>query len=553
MRPAAWLSRYRADWLRPDLMAGLTGAAVIAPQAMAYAVIAGLPVQAGLYTALGAMLAYPLLGTSRPLSVSTTSALAMMTAAEIALADPSGASAPAIASTLAFLVGAMFFAAGLLRLGFIANFISKPVLIGFEGGVGLALVVSQLKPMLGIPLTSRTTLGTLAQLPAALPALHPVTAALGVAGVAFLLILSRAWPRVPSSLLWVAAAISASALLGLAARGVELVGKVPAGLPRPALPDLTTASDLWIGALGIALMSFTESVAAANTFIGRDDAPVNSNQELLALGAACAASAFAGGMPAGGGTSQTALIDGAGARSQLAQWAAAAVVAACLLFLSPTVALIPKAALGALIVKAGLGMIHPSKFRAMSIIRKEELIWALTALAGVLVLGTLRGILLAVALSVLTMFYDASRPPIYEVAYNRQKKVFRRVGDHASDETFPGLLLLRAEGRINFVNAPYATEKMRALMRKADPKVVVLECGAIPDIEYTALTELVAAQARLKARGVPLWLANVNPDLLEVLRRSPLGAALGDECMFFNLERVLEAWESKRAEEKHAG
>jgi sulfate permease, SulP family len=543
---ATWLFGYRRGWLRRDLIAGLTAAAVVIPQAMAYSVIAGLPVEAGLYTALAAMLVYPLLGSSRPLSVTTTSAIAMLTAAEIAATATvqPDVGATSIAATLALLVGGVLILARLFRLGFLANFISMPVLVGFKAGVGVAILVGQLKSVLGVQVTSKTTIGTLMELPGLLAQAQGFTVLVAVVGIAVLLGLPRLIPRMPAPLVWVVLSIIASAVFGLEALGVKSVGVVPRGLPSLALPDLSLIAAVWPGALGIALMSFTESVAAARTFCERDDAPINANQELLAVGTANVASALVGGLPAGGGASQTAVADKAGARSQMAQWVNAAVVLVSVLFLARVIGLLPQAALGALILVAAFSMIQPETFRAIARIRHDELMWALVTVAGVIVIGTLNGILIAVAVSLLTLMYQANRPPVYAVAYNREKDIFRRAGEHEDDEMFPGLLMLRIEGRLTFANAANAAEKMQALVAKAKPRVIVLECSAIPDIEYTALVMLTEAEQKQRARGVSLWLAAVNPDLLKMIERTPLGAALGHERMFFNLRKALETWQN---------
>lgn len=545
---AAWLSTYRPAWLRADMVAGLTASAIVIPKAMACAVIAGLPVEAGLYTALAAMLVYPLLGTSRPLSVTSTSAIAMLTAAQVTAITASGTGihAVAVAATLAVLTGGILIGARLLRLGFLANFISKPVLIGFEAGVGVVILVGQLKSVLGVHVASTTTLGTLLELPGLLPQIHGATLLTGLAGIAVLLLAPRLFPRLPAALVWVGLSITASAVFGLEALGVKSVGAVPSGLPSFALPDLSLAGRLWPAALGIALMSFTESVAAARTFCRQDDPPVNANRELVAVGTANIAAAFMGGMPAGGGTSQTAVADASGAKSQMAQWVNAAAVLVGLLFLSRVIGLLPQAALGALILLAAVSMIKPGHFRAIARVRRDELAWAFVTLAGVILFGTLNGILIAVAISVLTLMYQANHPPVYAVAYNPEKGIFRRVGEHDGDETFSGLLMLRTEGRLTFANAAHVGEKMKALVTQYNPKVIVLECSAIPDIEYTALIMLTEAEQRLRERGVTLWLAALNPDLLKMIDRSTLGKVLGHDRMFFTLSRALEAYQQRR-------
>jgi MFS superfamily sulfate permease-like transporter len=233
----------------------------------------------------------------------------------------------------------------------------------------------------------------------------------------------------------------------------------------------------------------------------------------------------------------------------MAQWVNAAVVLAALLFFSRVIGLLPQAALGAVILVVAFSMIKPEKFRAIGRIRRDELMWALATMAGVVLIGTLEGILIAVVISVLTLMYQANHPPVYALAFNREKEIFRRAGEHEGDETFSGLLMLRTEGRLTFANAANAAEKMRSLVAQVQPQVVVLECSAIPDIEYTALVMLTDAEQRQREHGVTLWLAGVNPDLLKIIQRAPVGATLGDERMFFNLHKALEAYRNK--EGKH--
>lgn len=239
----------------------------------------------------------------------------MLTVASAAEVSAAGMAPMAIAATLALLVGGILILSRLLRLGFLANFISLPVLVGFEAGVGIVIFVGQLKSVLGVHVASSTTVGVLLEMAGHLADVHLPTLLVGLIGIVVLLGLPRLVPRLSAPLVWVAMSIAASALLGLEAIGIKTVGAVPAGLPSLALPDLSLVPLLWPAALGIALMSFTESVAAARTFCQRDDPPIDANRELMAVGAANIASAFVGGLPAGGGTSQTAVANAAGARS----------------------------------------------------------------------------------------------------------------------------------------------------------------------------------------------------------------------------------------------
>jgi sulfate permease, SulP family len=547
------LRRGPSGGLRLDLLAGLTAAAVVIPKAMAYATIAGLPVTAGLSVVLAPMLAYALLGSSRVLSVSSTSTLAILTASQLAVvvADGDPGRASAAAATLALLVGAALVLAAGLRLGFLANFISDPVLTGFKAGIALVIVVDQLPKLLGVHIAKTGFLRDLVAVSAELPHAHLATVGVAVAMLALLFGLEHLLPRVPAPLVAVLLGVGASALLGLKDAGVSVVGPIPAGLPAPALPDVSLAGALWPGALGIALMSFTESIAAGRAFARSEDPRPNPNRELLALGAANLAGGFFQCLPAGGGTSQTAVNVRAGARTQAAELATVAVGAATLLFLAPAVALLPQAVLAAIVIVTTVPLLSPREFRAIRRIRRTEFLWAVAALLGVVFLGTLNGILLAIAISVLTLMHQANHPPLYALGRKPGTDVFRPLsGEHPGDETFPGLLIVRTEGRMTFASAPQVGEMLWALVEAAKPRVLLIECSAIPDFEYTALRALTALEGKLRERGIFLWLSMLNPEALKVVERSPLGQTLGHERMFFNLREAVAHFEAPAGGDK---
>jgi MFS superfamily sulfate permease-like transporter len=372
--------------------------------------------------------------------------------------------------------------------------------------------------------------------------IHWPTFALALVTLAVLVLLPRLSKRIPAALVAVALGILASVLLNLEARGVELVGAIPPGLPRFTVPDWSLLRTLWPAALGIALMSFVESIASARAFMQHDDPPLDADQELFALGMANVAGGLTQAYPAGGGTSQTAVNDQAGAKSQMAEVFTAAVVVLTLLFLAPLIGLMPQATLGALVLVAAAGLIKPREFQKIGRFRKVELVWALAALVGVVVLGTLQGIAAAVILSMLVLIYLANRPPVYAVGRRPGTDVFRPLSDHPDDETFPGLLLLRSEGLLYFASAPRAIERYWASIGEAQPRVVVLDCSAIPNIEYTAVGLLTDFEEKLSEAGVTLWLAALNPAALQAVERSALGHRLTHERMFLNLEQAVEAF-----------
>ena len=545
------LHGYQREWLRPDLIGGLTAAAVVIPKAMAFATIARLPVEVGLYTALVPMVAYALLGTSRPLSVSTTTTIAVLTGSALAtVAHGAGVDLLVVAATLALMVGLVLLAAAVLRLGFVANFISAPVLVGFKSGIGCVIVVDQLPKLLGLHIEKtgflRDTLAILAHLPQTSLA----TLAVSVAILVLIFGLEHFVPRAPAPLVAVAAAVAASALLDLPAHGVATVGAVPTGLPSVRWPDLALVQALWLPAVGIALMSFTESIAAARAFAERDEPLPEPNRELFALGVANAAGGLLGAMPAGGGTTQTAINRRAGARSQAAELVTAASTLATLLLLAPSTRWMPQAVLAAVVTWYSLELIQPKQFLAIRRVRTTEFRWSVIAFAGVILLGTLQGIVVAVVDSLLSLAHQAYSPPLYTVARKRGTAVFRPVGpDHPDDQSWPGLLLLRIEGRLFFANAQRIADLIWAQQQRASAQVLAIDCSAVIDVEYTAIEVLEQLDDKLRRNGCQLWLADMTRSVFDVVERSGIGAQIGHQRMFLNLQAAVEAYEQRSRHE----
>lgn len=544
-----WIRAYQKDWVAPDVVAGLTAGAVVIPKALAYATVAGLPVQVGLYTAFLPMVIYAFLGTSRPLSVSTTATLAILGAAALGRVAPGGAPASLLAAsaTLTLLVGAILVLASLLRLGFVANFISDPVLTGFKAGIAVVIVLDQVPKLLGIHFAKGSFFHNLLAIVTGLPHTSLTTLAVGVITIGMLLVMEHVSPKAPAPLIAVAAGIAAVSLLGLQAHGVETVGQVPTGLPTPVLPDLSLIAELWPPAVGIALMSFTESIAAGRAFARRGEPAPVANRELLAIGAANIGGALLGAMPAGGGTSQTAVNRLAGACTQLAALVTAALALGTMLLLGPFIAKMPHATLAAVVIVYSVGLIDPVEFRAILQVRRTEFIWAVTAMVGVVLLGTLQGIVVAIVVSLLALAHQVSDPPVYVLRRKPGTHLFRPVGpEHPEDESFPGLLLLRPEGRIFFANAGRIAQKMRPLMADADARVIALDLGAVFDLEYTALKMLTEAEKTYREGGGMLWLVGMNPGVLALVQRSPLGQELGRERMLPDLDQAVARYQASR-------
>jgi len=537
-----------ATW-HVDAVAGLTAAAVVLPKAMAYATVAGLPIAVGLYTAFVPMVVYALLGTSRVLNVSSTTTLAILTGTELAIVVPDGDAGrlAGAAATLTALVGAMLVVARVLRLGFVANFISAPVLTGFKAGIGLVIVLDQLPKLLGIHITKHGFFADALSIVQHLPQTSPATLTVAAVAILVLVGIERLWPRIPAPLVAVAGGIAASAWLGLQALGVSTVGAIPQGLPSLTLPDLALVQQLVPGAVGIALMSFTETIAAGRAFARPSDPPIDANRELVATGAANLAGALTGAMPGGGGTSQTAVVRAVGGRTQRASLFCAAVAVATMLVLAPWLGLMPNAVLAAIVIVYSLGLIQPVEFAAIRRVRALEFWWAMTAAAGVLLFGTLQGIVIAIVLSLVGLSVQAANPPVHVIGRKRGADVLRPVSpEHPDDETFEGLLIIRPEGRLFFANAENVAQQIAALVEQHHPRVIAVDMSRVSDIEYSALQALSEGEARTMQRGVTVWLAGLNPGVLEVVRRSALGERLGSDRLLFNARQVIQRYQELR-------
>jgi sulfate permease, SulP family len=533
--------------LRLDVVAGLTAAAVVLPKAMAYATVAGLPVAVGLYTAFIPMILYALLGTSRVLSVSSTTTLAILAGTQLGLVVPDGDPAKLLTATatLTAMVGVFLMLAAVLRLGFVANFISTPVLTGFKAGIGLVILLDQLPKLLGIHIEKAGFFRDVLSVAHHLPETSLLTLAVAAATLLVLVGMERLWPRAPAPLVAVGGAIAASWLFSLQSKGVSIVGLIPQGFPSLTMPDASLAWQLVPGALGIALMSFTETIAAGRAFAVPADPPIQSNRELLATGVANLGGALTGAMPGGGGTSQTAVVRAAGGRSQKASLVTAGAALATMLLLAPLLGLMPNATLAAVVIVYSVGLIKPAEFRQILRVRTMEFRWALVACLGVLVFGTLKGILVAIIVSTIGLASQAAHPRVYVIGRKRGADVLRPITpEHPDDETFEGLLILRPEGRLFFVNAQGIADQINALVTRHQPRVVALDMSRVPDLEYSALQMLMEGVQRATDRGVAFWLAALNPAVLQVVRNAGFDRELGEDRLLFNAREAIARYQA---------
>jgi SulP family sulfate permease len=556
--PFPWLSRYRPAWLRPDVFAGVATAAVLLPQAMAYATVAGLPVQYGLYVATVPMLLYAVLGTSRVLSVSTTSTVAAITATGVALVVSEGsASAVTAAATIAVMAGVILLVAGALKLGFLADFISAPVLAGFKIGTALVIMAGQLGKVLGVPVEGD---GSIAKVRSALSQLDDVnvpTLVLAATTVLGLLVLRWFSPRIPGALVAFIGGIVAVAVLDLSSDGVELVSAVPSGLPAPALPDLGLLTTLLPTAFGVALMTFVESIASARAFEDHDDAvPLSADRELLALGVAGVGGGVFRAMPAAGGLSQTAVNAQNGARSPIAGAVTGAFAVVTLLFLTPLFANLAEATLGAIVLVAVLGLLDTAAIRAIGRIRRRDYLLGLVAVVAIVLFGVLQGVLVSVVLSLLALIYGVNRMPLRVLGRDANGRLVE-VDKGGIPE--PGLVIVRPEGPLYFANVGRIRERLVDLVSgDPPPTTLVIDASAVPDVETTAAISIAELERGLAERGITVWIVAPTPRAarmleasLEPAARARIRPTIGElePILIMNTGPMLDGAPSRRQEE----
>jgi SulP family sulfate permease len=508
------LEGYRPAAARRDLTAALTVAALAIPSAMAYAELAGATAVAGLYALLLPTVAYALLGSSRQLIVGPEGSLAALVAASVlAMAAAGSAEAVELASLLALMVGACFLVARLLRLGWIADYLSRPVLVGYIHGVAVVLVVGQLGKLLGLDIEAIDPLPQLVEVARELGDASTATVAVGAVAIAVLLPLRFAAPRLPAALLVVVAGIAASAALDL---DVAVVGDIPSGLPELAIPSppLADALQLVPAAVGLFLVTFADEILTARSFAGRRDEHVDVGAELLATGAANAAAGLSQGIPVGASGSRTAVNDAMGAHSQLAGLLAAGAVALVLVFLTGPIADLPKAVLGAVIVVAAVGLFEPAAWRELWAADRVELAIAAVAAAGVVVVGVLEAIVFAVGLAIIDVVRRSARPHDAVLGWVDDLGRWADVSLHRSARVTPGVVVYRLDDRLFFANAGYVKGRVAEAIRAAptETRRVVFDAEATTHVDAAGLAALDEIEARLRGDGIELVYARLKGD-----------------------------------------
>jgi SulP family sulfate permease len=538
--------------LRTELVVAVTVFAVLVPSAMAYGDLAGVTPVAGLYVALGAMVMYALFGTSRQVVMGPEATAAIMTATAVApLAGGDAARYAALAALLALLVGGVSLLARVARLGFITDLLSKPVLVGYILGATLIVIGSQLGKMFGIKLESDQFFRQVVELISRLDEAHLLTVAIGVVCMTVLLIVRRVNRKLPGPLIVVVGAIVASAVLGWEAQGVAVVGAVPAGLPSLTVPAVTVPDifALLPAALALTILIYADEILTSRVFATKHGQKIDANQEFVGIGAANIAAGFLTGFPAALSASRTTVCDQMGGKSQWVGLIAAVLTIIFLLFFTPLLAPLPTVALGAVIIVASLGLIDLAAFRFLRQVRPAEFWLAAVTAFGVLTVGVLQGILVAVVLSLILVLYHISRPhdALLDDVDAAGGTVYRGVADKATALTEPGLIVYRFDAPLVFANAAFFTERLEALIANAGAglKCIILDAEPISDFDSTAAEALETLDADLERIGVDLWIARANEPLRELLTATGLTKRLGAEHLYPSVRAAVVAYRAQ--------
>ena len=531
-------------------------AAYLIPQCLAYGELAGLPPIHGLWAALAPLLLYAWLGSSPQLSVGPESTTALLTAAAIApLAAGNAAAAVPLASLLALLVGLVCCVGAAGRLGFLADLLSRPILVGYLSGLALVLISAQAGRMLGIPLQSDTPLAVIQELLARTGEIHGPTVLVGLGVLLFLIVVPARFPRAPAPLLAMLLAVAAVALGHLEQRGVAVIGAIPAGLPSLAPPAIVSAEAvkrLAAAAVGIALVGYSDNVLTARAFAARSGDPINANRELLALGVVNLANGVLQGFPVSSSASRTALGASLGSRSQRFSLVALAVVLVALVALRPLLAMFPRAALGAVVIAAAVRLIDLGEFRRMLHFKPSEFRLAVVTLLGVLLTDPLMGVGLAVALSVIDLFARLMRPHDAVMGQVPDLAGLHDVNDWEGARTIPGLVIYRYDAPLCFANAEhFRSRALAAIAAETSPvQWFVLNAEAIVEIDITAADVLLELQQTLTAQGIVVGFARVKQDLYRQLQRAGVVDAVGADRFFPTLPTAVAAFQARPAKLK---
>ena len=547
---------YQRRWLWVDLFAGVTIFAMLVPQAMAYGELAGVAPVVGLYTAIGALVGYALFGSSRTLMLGPESSSALLVAAAVAPVAAGGSPAhfALLAALMALLVGVIALVAGIARLGFLADFVSKPILLGYITGVAIVMIVGQLGKLFGITIESEQFFQQIGELLTHLGQTNVLTLLIGVALLVFLLVLRHFAPRVPAALIVVVLMTIISSQLHLSSYGIAVVGPIPAGLPQLGFPDLsfTDVMSLLPSALTLTLIIFTDAVLTARSVAEKRGEKVDANRELIGLGAANLASGLLQGFPAAASQSRTAVDNLAGGKTQLVGIIAATLLMAFLLWFTRLLENLPQLVLGVIIIAAAINLIEIEPLRKVYRLRHVEFYLALVTFVGVLSIGVLGGIMVAVVLALVMVIGRISRPHDAVLGSVEGVDGYQDIEGYANSQTVPGLIAYRFDAPLFFANADHFLTEVQALIDAADPPVewLLLDAEAIVDIDVTATEALSTLQRELERKGIVLAMARANHPLQHMLKRAGLTERIGFAHFYPTVRTGVQAFLEQQTKEQ---
>jgi SulP family sulfate permease len=547
----AWLPTYPRDSLRSDIISGVTVWGVMVPVAMAYAEMAGLPPEAGLYTAFAALLGYAIFGTSRQLKVTTSSTMAVMSAAVVvAMTAGDPARFAALTAALALIVGVILLLAGVARLGFISDFLSKSVVTGFVFGLALVIAIGQLPKLLGLPSGQGDFFEQCYQLITNLSQIKPYTLIVGVSALVVIFLIKRFFPRLPSGLVALVLGILAVSIFNLDEYGVSIVGAIPTGLPTPGLPQVSLRDLPYLitGAIGIVFLAVGESLGSARSFAAKHRYEINPDQELIALGAANVSAGLFQGFTVDASLSSTATADEAGARTQLSSIVTAALIIITLLVLAPLFYNLPNAVLGAIVIASVIGLMDVAELRRLYASNRVDFVLAVVALFGVLSTDVLTGLLIAVFLSLLIILYRASRPYVAVLGeVPGQVATYGDVARHPENMQVPGLLIVRLDAPLYFLNANVARGQILGLVTASQPppRAILFDLGASADLDVASLDMLKNLVRELDEAGVDVLLAEIRGRVRDRLRKASVMADIGENRIYQSVPAAVHDFEQR--------
>jgi len=538
---------YQREWFRSDLLAGISVCLVMIPSVIAYAELAGLAPVHGLYAALAGMIGYAFFASSRQVIAGPDAAVSLLVGIAVAtFSRDKPELAPALAAMIALLGGALMLLASRLRVGMVADFLSKPVLVGYLTGAALILVSTQLGKLFGIKLTAQNFFTILAELARRAHEAHLLTLMLGGAFIVLLELLRHFTPKLPGALVIFVIALVASVAFQLPARGVAMIGDVPRGLPGFRVPVLSgeTIQELLGTAIGIAVLTFPEGVLLARAFATKNHYKVRPNQELLALSVSNLAAALFQGFSVGASQSRTTVNDAAGGKTQMVSLVAAGVLIVFLLFLTPLLKTLPLVALASILIFSGAHLLEIETFRSLFRISRPSFFLALLVSAGVLIVGVIPGILIGVVLSLIVLLGRLARPVDALLREVPDTGKFHDVGDAPEARTVPGLIAYRFYAPLFFANADYFVERIRSLISESIGPVrwVLVDMQAVTDIDVTAAEALARLRQELQLHGIALKIARANRPLRERLERIGLGQHIGGQNLFPSVHTAVAAF-----------